>query len=115
MMKESDDFEEFVGWGVFVNSDLTEGRGVELLKVVCQLEATARRLAKGASVQGTPGAVREVKLFRYYGKIYGPIEFEFPRTDDKNAQRVLDKKREVIEKAKSLGMSSEELDLISSK
>ena len=50
--------DKLTGWGVYVNSDLTEGRGFERIKHLCEEEATARRLARGANVQGSDGVVR---------------------------------------------------------
>lgn len=100
------------GWAVFVNSDLTEGRGFERVKVICKLEATARRLARGANVQGSDGIVTPVELHRRDGMLYGPIDIEMPTKADEAAQARLDAARNARAKAKELGLSDEEIALL---
>ena len=58
---------------VTINTDLTEGRGGVYAKYHCTTEATARRLAKGADVQGTDGRVTPVKLLHINGYWYAPM------------------------------------------
>ena len=104
--------EPLFGWSVTVNSDLTEGRGFERIKHLCTLEATARRLARGANVQGSDGVVKRVSLFRMGAKLYGPVELETPTRADERAQQLLDGQRKVREKAKKLGLNEDELKLL---
>lgn len=104
-----------VGWGVFVNSDLTEGRGFDVLLGLCRLEATALRIAKRANVQGSDGVVRKVQLCMREGKLCGPIQLKEPSAADEAAQVMMDKKRLVREKAEALGLSTEDLDVLSAR
>jgi hypothetical protein len=104
-----------VGWGVFVNSDLTEGRGFETILAVCKLEATAMRVAKRANVQGSDGVIRKVRLFWHDGKVHGPIELTMPTSGDEAAQKMLDRRRSALEKAEALGLSTEDLDVLSAR
>ena len=48
---------------VRVNSDLTEGKGRQVIKAVCAIRSTAVRLARGADVQGSNGQVTEESAF----------------------------------------------------
>lgn len=105
--------DELYGWAVFVNSDLTEGRGCEVIQALCRIEATAIRLARHANVQGSDGVVRRVRLFiREYegpGYIYGPVQLKEPSAADEKEQAEIDRRRAVEEKARALGLSAEEL------
>jgi hypothetical protein len=53
-------------WVVWVNEDLTEGRGAQKVLAVCEKEATARRLARGADTQGADGRVMELPVVLVY-------------------------------------------------
>lgn len=97
------------GWAVLVNSDLTEGRGVERIKCICELEATARRLSRQASTQGTDGTVWPVELLHHNGRTYGPIDLTLATEQDVKAQQALDRRYALVEKAKALGMSDDEI------
>jgi hypothetical protein len=100
------------GWAIFINSDLTEGRGFECVKAICKLEATARRLAHRANVQGSDGIIRPVELHRQDGVLHGPIQLEMPTKADEAAQKQLDAARHARAKAKELGLSDEEIALL---
>jgi len=100
------------GWAVLVNSDLTEGRGRERIRCICELEATAIRLARRASTQGSDGTVWPVELLHHQGRTYGPIDLELATAADVKAQQVLDRRREVIEKARALGMAEDEIEFL---
>ncbi len=63
-------------WVVWVNTDLTEGRGFQVPKAICCAEATARRLARGANVQGSDGVVSREPAFTVNGRPYGPCDPE---------------------------------------
>ena len=97
------------GWLVTRNEDLTEGRGRELVHAVCELEATARRLASGASVQGSDGPVTKVKIVIVDGIRYGPVTLIRPIDADVQEQKRLDAARAAEAKARQLGLSEEDL------
>lgn len=69
-------------WVVYVNTYLTEGRGREVPWHVCKIEATARRLAKGAGVQGSDARVEEMGLLTVDGVPYGPVTLAPPTAGD---------------------------------
>ena len=51
-------------WVAYTNTDCTEGRGYDIPIAACELEVTARRLARGRHVQGSDGPVRPVDQLR---------------------------------------------------
>ena len=107
-------------WAVWTNTDLTEGRGAEYVKHYCELETTARRLAKRAYVQGTDARVTETELFYSDGNWYAPGPLvEVGTREDKEAEIKILAERErkiardaVRERALALGLSEEELALL---
>jgi hypothetical protein len=102
-------------WAVFCNDDLTEGRGREYVKHFCRLEATAKRLAKRGYVQGTDCPVYPVKALVLDGKHVLPmslINIVEPNADDARAQLVLEARNAALEKAKSLGLTDDEIAAI---
>lgn len=102
-------------WAVSCNDDLTEGRGREYVKFFCRSEATAARLAKRGYVQGSDCPVYPVKALILEGKHVLPmalINIIEPSVDDEKAQRRINEKNVVIEKAKSLGLTDDEITTI---
>lgn len=106
---------------VYSNTDLTEGRGSEYPMHICKTEATARRLSKGRYVMGTDCPIREVEIIIHNNLWYGPIGMVHPTKEDMLEQARIDdekeakrKKEAAIEKAKSLGLSDEELEALRS-
>lgn len=100
------------GWAVLINSDLTEGRGFEMVRHVCKLEMTAKRLAHGINVQGSDGQILPVRLYRQDGRLYGPVHLEMPTIADERDQERLDEWREVLAKAEQLGLSQDEIAVL---
>lgn len=102
-------------WAVYTNSDLTEGRGRQFVKHFCEVRATAERLAVGGYVQGTKCPVKPIEALVVEGKHFLPasiINIVPPSVDDEAAQRRMDMRELAIEKAKSLGLSDEEIQSI---
>lgn len=115
-------------WVVWVNEDLDEGRGTLKVLAVCEQESTARRLARGANVQGADGVVMEVPVFKfavpgrpfpsgpYWYAPHGPGQFIKPTAEDKKEEARLAEKRAkkvrgeaALQKARDLGMSDEDI------
>ncbi len=104
-------------FAVYTNTDLTEGRGQEYPFAFCDLEATAKRLAKGRYVQGTDCTYREVDVYFINGAYYYPGGYiERPTPEDQaeelvifEKKRKLDAKTAAIAKAKALGLTEEEI------
>jgi hypothetical protein len=101
-------------WMVLVNSDLTEGRGFDVVKAVCSTEATARRIAKGASTQGCDGEVLTVDIFKIESgrQWHGPIALVPSTKEDDLRQAIIDKARAAEEKARAAGLTADEISAI---
>lgn len=104
---------------VWINTDLTEGRGMQVPVAVCRTEATALRLAHGADVQGSNGTVHETILLKEKGDWYGPVRIIEPNSADEITERALArerearaKKMEVLNRAKALGLTDEEIEVL---
>lgn len=99
-------------WVVYTNTDCTEGRGRLIPIYVCDLEATAVRLAKKRYIQGSDAPVRKQMAVMVNGAWMGPVEIELPTQDDRSKQIMVDKKQEAIKKAKDAGLTDDEISLI---
>lgn len=106
-------------WTVRNNTDLTEGRGSMYVQYVCECKSTAIRLAKRAGIQGCDAEVSPSLAYRINKQWYVPGRIASPSTEDmKEEKRIKDEeekqraKLEVIEKARSLGLSEAELKLL---
>lgn len=109
-------------WMVERNSDGTEGRGQQLVKALCEKEATARRLANGCDVQGSDGHVTRVPIFQLKDGPwfnYGPVTIVSPTREDIAEQVRLDadaaareRYAQAVERAKLLGLSDEDLAVL---
>jgi hypothetical protein len=101
-------------WIVEVNSDLTEGRGQRVVKAVCEIEATAMRIAHKADVQGSYGKVRRVELKRVDRvpaghEWWGPVTI-VPATEADKAKQEQNKARRAVEKkAREAGLTEEDI------
>lgn len=96
----------------YTNTDCTEGRGHDVPVAVAEIEATAKRLARGQYVQGTDGPVREVELKLLDGFWYVPLRAVHvipPTEDDKRVQARADERAVVLTKARQLGLTDEEI------
>ncbi len=105
-------------WVVLVNSDLTEGRGRLVVNAVCEIKATAIRLAKKADVQGSDGRVLEVPTFMkeikgYHGHLtYGPVSITMPTKEDRRYQERIKIRVEAREKALAAGLSLDDIEAL---
>lgn len=102
-------------WAVYTNTDLTEGRGRQYVKHFCRTEATAKRLAKREYVMGTDCPVEPVKVLFLDGKHVLPanlINVVEPTEEDVQADRRISAYRGALDKAKSLGLSDEDIKAI---
>ena len=103
-------------WAVITNSDLTEGRGRAVVKCVCDLEATALRLARKAGVQGTDARVVPVDLYIHpdgqtFGgiSIYGPVSVVGPSKEDTAETARIKARRDALHKARAAGLTDEDI------
>ena len=102
-------------WAVYTNTDLTEGRGREYVKHFCRIEATAKRLAKREYVMGTDCPIKPVRVLFMEGQYVLPanlINVVEPIPEDVEASRRIDAHRAAMDKAKSLGLSDDDIKAI---
>lgn len=105
-------------WAVYTNSDLTEGRGREYVAHFCKTEATALRLAKRGYVQGCDCPVRPVEVLELDGKHVLPtslLNIVHPTEADRAVEVRLAAKKQAFEKARSAGLTDEEIKLLGEK
>ena len=106
----------YVAW---TNTDNTEGRGAQVPLAVCDFESTARRLGARRYVQGSDCPVEQSEIFLINNRWYGPINLVAPSNEDREveaylraAEAALAAKMAVIEKAKALGLSEEDIAIL---
>lgn len=96
------------------NRDLTEGRGEEYQKALCETQATANRIGRGGYVQGTDCPTRPQMLFQINGQTtwFGPVDVVKATDNDFKRQAIMNEQQAAIERAKSAGLSDDDLRLI---
>lgn len=107
-------------WIVWTNTDLTEGRGNQYPKHYCELEATAKRLAKGSYVMGSISPISNAKAYKIGNTWYYPNALIVsPTAEDKKAEEQLtkanilkEKQDQILKKAKDLGLTDEDIKLL---
>lgn len=100
-------------WVAYTNSDLTEGRGFDIPIAVCEIEATAIRIAKKSYVQGCDGPVRAIEIRMIDGQWWAPMRSTVRTTpstkEDIQLQAKMDARKLAMEKAKAAGLSDEDI------
>jgi hypothetical protein len=84
-------------------------------RLLCKTWATANRLSKSIVVK--PTTISEIKAVRIGTEWYVPAGYAnvyFPNEEDEKEQIVLDSVKVAIDRALSLGMTAEEIELIQS-
>lgn len=94
---------------VYTNTDLTEGRGAQTPIHTCWSRATARRLAKGVGVMGGDGDIREHAAYCIKDRWYAPCKIIGPTKEDEQQDKAEMVKAKAVEKAKSAGLSDEDI------
>lgn len=99
----------------YTNTDCTEGRGYDVPVAVCEIEATATRLARKAYVQGSDGPVRQLELVKINGCWYAPlaaVNIIKPAKEDMAAQSKMDARRVALDKARASGLTIEDIQAL---
>ena len=97
-------------WVAWTNTDLTEGRGYRYPLAVCESETTAARLGQKKYVMGSACPVTKEVAVRVHGSgwlVPGAIHPE--TAEDAKARAILEARRAVVEKAKAVGLTDEEI------
>lgn len=104
--KITDEKDVFV---VRTNTDLTEGKGRQYVKYICENRATANRLAKGEGVMGSDAFVAQAKAYKINNQWYYLGEPISPSKEDDAAQIMLDAYEAAKQKALSAGLTDEDI------
>jgi len=106
-------------WGVWNNTDLTEGRGGMYVQYVCELKATAIRLAKNAGIQGCDADVIPLKGYlinnnwHYRCKLISPNQADIEKEKQLKQEAELKERQEkVLLKAVQLGLSQQDIEIL---
>jgi hypothetical protein len=99
-------------WVVYTNEDLTEGRGRQYPLAVCQKQATALRVGSKKYVQGCDCPIKREIAVLINGNWLVPGRMLEPSKEDIEKQKAIDAKRDTIAKAKKLGLTDEELEIL---
>jgi len=100
---------------VWTNSDLNEGRGRDYPLCVCEQYVTALRQARRNYIQGGDCPITEATLVKHRGKWYQPVQVITPSVEDLDEiakQAVRQKKSDVLEKLRALGITQDEIDIL---
>ena len=75
-------------WYVGINSDLTEGRGTEVIIGVTELPETARRIAHKRNVMGSDGNVFPGQAYKINGRWYVRGDITQPSAEEMELAKV---------------------------
>ena len=99
-------------FAVVTNSDLTEGRGRPVTIGLAYNKFTAQRMAEKKGVMGSNAEVRPLRLLINDGKKYINIDslsVEWPSEKDKELQNKELERIAIIERAKTLGLTDDDI------
>lgn len=103
-------------WVVYINTDLTEGRGSNYPIFWCESEITARRLAIGRNTQGSDGEVFQQLMYYVTGNMWLapsgiPCITPMSKEDTAEMSRLSahSKKIAATVKARALGLTEEDI------
>lgn len=108
----------------YINSDLTEGRGMNIPFFVSHLKTTAIRLGKGKNVQGSDAIVKPVDLIEiedengianWYAPVKECLRIHPPNETDIKLDKEDKIKQGIIQKAKDLGLTEKEIEVLKGK
>jgi hypothetical protein len=97
---------------VFTNTDLTEGRGIQVPIAWSRNKYTAQRLAKGSGVQGSNADLHLAVTEFIRGKEYIKVDYvplQSPSKEDEIKQKQMEDRDELVAKMKALGVTDEML------
>ena len=101
-------------WIAVTNTDCTEGRGFQRPKAICETKATALRLGKKGYIQGSDCPVEEGIAVKVNNRWLVPWPIETASSEDFAAQKRLDEYQAVLNKARELGLTPEDIKTLCS-
>lgn len=101
-------------WAVYTNTDLTEGKGRQYIKTLCDFKATAERLGKKEYVQGTDCPIGEITVFKIHegGEWYAPVPITAPTQEDKERQAEIERYERAYQDARAAGLTPDQIKAI---
>ena len=96
-------------WLAIGNTDCTEGRGRPLIRFVCESEATARRLGKKGSVQGSDCDTQESIALRVDNRWLVPGYIESCTESDIKMQDAINKRSILMDRVRKAGITEDEM------
>lgn len=104
---------EKTAWVVYENTDLM-GNGTDVPIHICELKATALRLTSGrVGAHHYPIKIVEMPLLLIDDKHwYGPVAIHYATKRDEKEQEKMDELEKIKNRALSLGLSKEELEIL---
>ena len=100
-------------WYVIGNTDNTEGRGRNIVLHTCMSKATASRLSRKKGVMGSDAHIEEGCAFKDNNSYYGKVYIEQPTSEDIALQGAMKAMEELVNKAKDLGLSDQDIAKLS--
>lgn len=94
---------------IWINDDLTEGRGVSRPYQVCESEFSAKRLAKGKGVMGSNAGVRKAFAIKVNGEWLSVVKIITPNDENKKNDSDEIKKLAAVEKAREAGLTDDDI------
>lgn len=108
--RELPDTRVFDGYIVVSNSDCTEGKGHPVYIAYARNFYTAKRSAQKRGVQGGPADITKERFIQIENTVYAPVLLEQPTQWDIDAEARRQDYEALREKAKTLGLTDEEID-----
>lgn len=96
-------------WVAWTNTDNTEGRGRQVPKAVCETKATALRIGRRGYIQGSDCPVSSRIAVKINNSWLVPGVIHIATREDEAKQKRIDEQQTAIEKAKSLGLTDEDI------
>lgn len=99
-------------WIVWSQTDLIEGRGSMYPLAICEKEATAKRIGHKNYVQGSNCPITKGAAYKIGGEWFAPARIYPPSREDDSEQARIDKKKEVMERARMSGLTDDDLKIL---
>lgn len=102
-------------YGVYTNTDCTEGRGEEYPIAFCWLFSTAIRLSKGKGVMGSDARIKKIDVLRIGDQraiLTEYIRVHSPTTADLAADAAKERYDETVKRLRELGVTESEIQTI---
>lgn len=100
-------------WVAWTNTDLTEGRGWQYPLCVADGLETAYRLGRKNYVMGSDCPVTAAQAYRMGGTWYVPGRVVAESAEDLAHRKLREAREQAIERAKAVGLSQSDIELLS--